>query len=261
MELGFKNQLVLVTGASAGIGRAIAKAFFEEGARVIINGRHHDRLTELKQKWEEHDEIIPIAADVGTAEGAAQLAEEVKSLGELDILINNVGVFEVRPFTEIADKEWMRIYEVNVLSNVRLMRAFLPGMLDRNHGRIVNISSECGVRGIPQMVHYGMTKSAQLGLSRGVAELTQGTRVTVNSILPGPTWTEGVEAYIEGLAEERGQTPEQAASAYFNETEPTSLIQRFVTPEEVAQTVLLTAANPAINGASVRVEGGIIQSI
>ena len=205
--------------------------------------------------------VYVAAGDVATAEGTDAVLQAASAIGPIDILINNVGIFEVVPFLDIPDEEWRRFFDVNVLSQARLIQRVLPGMRERGYGRIINISSECGVRGLPQMVHYAVSKSAQLGLTRSVAELTKGTNITVNSVLPGPTWTEGVQEYLQGFAAERGISTDEATRTYFVESEPSSLIQRFVRSEEVAQAVLMTVANAAMNGASVRVEGGIIRSL
>lgn len=261
MDLKITDRLVLVTGSSKGIGRAIAEAFLAEGARVVLNARNADELEEAKEALGIPDRTFTVAGDVADGDSANRIADAVDTIGELDILVNNVGIFAVKPFFEITDEEWLRFYNVNVVGNARMIRRFLPGMLERNYGRIVNISSECGVRGIPHMAHYAATKSAQLGLTQSLATLTQGTAVTVNSVLPGPTWTEGVEQYMAEVAEQQQLTPEEATQRYFIDSEPTSLIQRFVSAEEVAQAVLSTVANAAINGASVRVEGGIIRSL
>lgn len=261
MDLKLANRLVLVTGSSKGIGRAIAEAFLAEGARVILNARNPADLAEAKEALGVPERTFAVAGDVADGDSANQIADAVDAIGEIDVLINNVGIFAVKPFLEITDEEWMHFYNVNVVGNVRMIRRFLPGMLERDYGRIINISSECGVRGLPQMAHYAATKSAQLGLTQSLATLTKGTAVTVNSVVPGPTWTEGVEKYMEEVAEQQGVTPEAAIKRYFIDAEPTSLIQRFVRAEEVAQAVVSTVANAAINGASVRVEGGIIQSL
>ncbi|KIG14134.1 3-oxoacyl-[acyl-carrier protein] reductase [Enhygromyxa salina] len=260
MDLGLSDRLVLITGSSAGIGRAIAAAFVAEGARVILNARNVEKLEALQRELGA-DRTYTVAGDVSDGASAQALAAAVDKIGPLDILVNNVGIFGVKPFVEITDEEWLRYFDVNVVGNVRLIRHFLPGMLERDFGRIVNISSECGVRGFGTMAHYATTKAAQLGLTQSVAALTKGRNVTVNSVLPGPTWTEGVDEYMNGVAQQQGISPEQAAKDYFVQNEPDSLLQRFIAPEEVAQTVVTAVANPAINGASIRVEGGLIRSL
>jgi len=176
-------------------------------------------------------------------------------------LINNAGIFGVEDFFDIDDEEWLRYFQVNVMSVVRLCRAIMPSMLEHNYGRIINVSSEAAIKPLPQMIHYSMTKTSLVSLSRGMAELSKGSRVTVNSVLPGPTWTEGVEKYFDGLAAEEGKPPQELIDNYFAEHEPTSLLQRFVDVKEVAHAVVFLALNGAINGSAQRVEGGIVRSI
>lgn len=261
MNLHLSDRLVLITGSSAGIGLAIARAFLAEGARVILNGRSEQPLVAAKERLEAPERTFVVVGDVADGNSAKTLADSVDAIGPLDILVNNVGIFGVKPFVEISDEEWLHSYNVNVVGNVRLIRRFLPGMLERDYGRIINISSECGIRGFADMAHYATTKAAQLGLTQSVAALTKGTGVTVNSVLPGPTWTAGVEDFMAGVAAQQQVTPEQAAKDYFATSEPDSLLQRFIDPDEVAAAVLMTAANPAINGSSLRVEGGLIRSL
>ncbi|MEM8883650.1 MAG: SDR family oxidoreductase [Planctomycetota bacterium] len=260
MDLQLADKLVLVTGSSTGIGRAIAEAFLGEGARVVLNARSRDRLDALRSELGS-ERVHVVAGDVADGASARSIAEQIDAIGPLDVLVNNVGIFAVKPFEEITDEEWLRFYDVNVVGNVRMIRAFLPGMLERGYGRILNISSEAGVRGFGTMAHYATTKAAQLGLTQSVAALTRGTGVTVNSILPGPTWTDGVEEYMKGVAEQQGVTPDEATRDYFRDHEPNSLLQRYIQPEEVAQAVVMAAANPAINGSSLRVEGGLIRAL
>lgn len=262
MDLQLKEKLVLVTGSTAGIGKAIARAYAREGARVIVNGRSAAKVQEVvAELGTEASPVTGIAADVGTAEGAERLYREAEAFGALDILVNNVGIFEVKEFSQTTDEDWLHYYNVNVLSAVRLARLALPAMLDRNRGSIVLMASEAGVKPLPQMIHYSVTKTALISLARGLAELTKGTGVTVNSILAGPTRTEGVDNYFTGLAQQKGEPADQIIRDYFRKDEPTSLIQRFVDVEEVAKAVLFVSTTPAINGAAQRVEGGIIRSI
>jgi len=201
-----------------------------------------------------------IAADVATAAGCDALAA---AQPEVDILINNAGIFEPKGFLDIPDSDWSRFFEVNVMSGVRLSRAYLPGMLKRNWGRIVFISSESALNIPKEMIHYGMTKTAQLAVSRGLAEMTKGTAVTVNSVLPGPTMSEGVEAFVKELAKQNGQSLEQAAALFVKQHRPTSLLQRFAAREEIANMVVYVASKEAsvTNGAALRAEGGIVNSI
>ena len=211
--------------------------------------------------------LIPVgditgkAGDLANTDDAIALCEFALSGGDIDVLVNNVGIFSVKAFDELTDEDWMHYFNVNVLSAVRMNRIVLPAMLKRDEGAIVNLASEAGVKPLPQMIHYSVTKTAMLGLTRGMAELTKGTQVRVNSILPGPTWTEGVRAYFEGLAEQKGEPLEEIVNNYFHIDEPTSLIQRFVEAQEVARTIVSVSANKAANGAAYRVEGGIIRSI
>jgi NAD(P)-dependent dehydrogenase (short-subunit alcohol dehydrogenase family) len=179
----------------------------------------------------------------------------------VDVLVNNLGIFAVKDFVDIDDDEWMHYFNVNVLSCVRTCRYYLPRMLERNAGRIIFISSECGVRPIPRMTHYSMTKAAQISIARGLAELTRGTKVTVNSLLPGPTYTEGVQVYMEGIAAKEGRKVEDVAAEYFTKDEPTSIIGRFIQPEEIGHAAVFLAENGAVNGSALRVEGGIVRSI
>jgi NAD(P)-dependent dehydrogenase (short-subunit alcohol dehydrogenase family) len=263
LNLQLDNKLVVVTGSTSGIGKGIAKSFLQEGAKVIVNGRSQDRVEEVAQELSAFGQVYGIAADVSDASGTHKFIRQVKEHGEVDVLVNNMGVFEVKDFAEVSDEEWMNYFNVNVLSAVRLSRELLPDMLKRNSGRIINIASEAGVKPLPQMIPYSVTKTALISLARGLAELTKGTKVTVNSVLPGPTWTEGVESYMVGAAEAENEELEPFTANYFKKNEPTSLIQRFATVEEVADTVVFIASEKAsaINGAAQKVEGGIIRSL
>jgi NAD(P)-dependent dehydrogenase (short-subunit alcohol dehydrogenase family) len=205
--------------------------------------------------------VIGKAGDLTNSDDADALCAFARELGEVDILVNNVGIFSVKPFEELTDDDWMRYFDINVMSAVRMSRVFLPAMLRRGSGSIINMASEAGVKPLPQMVHYSVTKTAMLGLTRGMAELTKGTGVRVNSILPGPTWTAGVEAYFDGLAAQKGEPLETIVDNYFKVDEPTSLIQRFVQPDEVARMIVTISASTASNGAAHRIEGGIVRSI
>ena len=207
--------------------------------------------------WSQHSGL----GDLSTGGGAEDVLNQLGQVGEVDVLVNNAGIFSVEDFFELADDEWERYYQTNVMSLVRLCRALMPGMLERNRGSIINVSSEAAIKPLPQMIHYSMTKTAMLSISRGLAELTKGTAVRVNSLLPGPTWTGGVESYFEGLAEQEGRPLEEILSGYFQEHEPTSLIQRFAQVNEVADAAVFLAKNGAVNGSSLRVEGGIIRAI
>ncbi len=256
MNLQLENKTVLVTGSSKGIGFAIAKFLAAEGAQVIVNGRSEISTREAVQKL--GGKARGVAADVSTAEGCAEL---VKQAPDVDILVNNAGIFEPKPFVEIPDADWDRFYQVNVMSGVRLTRAYLPGMLKRNWGRVLFISSESGVQIPEEMVHYGMTKSAQLALVNGIAQLTKGTGVTVNGVLPGPTASEGVADFVGALATSAKLTPEQFEKEFFRTVRSSSLLQRFASVDEIASMVayLCSPLASATNGAAVRVDGGVVR--
>jgi NAD(P)-dependent dehydrogenase (short-subunit alcohol dehydrogenase family) len=263
MKIDLTGKTALVTGSTAGIGHAIAKGLAETGAEVVINGRTQakvDAAVAAIAKTVPGAKLRGVAADVSTAAGCKSLAAAVP---EVDILINNAGIFEPKGFFDIPDKDWTRFYEVNVMSGVRLSRAYMQGMLKRNWGRIVFISSESGLNIPSEMIHYGMTKTAQLAISRGLAELTKGTAVTVNSVLPGPTMSEGVETFVKDLAKQNGQSVDEAASNFVKTHRPSSLIQRFATVEEIANMVVYVSSKQAAatNGAALRAEGGIVQTI
>ncbi|WP_110112114.1 SDR family oxidoreductase [Bacillus sp. CGMCC 1.16541] len=263
MEMNLQNKLVLVTGSTGGIGKEVAKTFLQEGAIVIVNGRTKERVEKVVDELSVFGTVHGIVANLANADESRAFVEKVDAIGELDVLINNLAFFEVKAFEEVTDDEWMEYFQVNVMTAVRLSRHFLPKMIARNSGRLLNLASEAGVKPLPQMIPYSVTKTALISLSRGLAELTKGTKVTVNSVLPGPTWTEGVENYMKGAAEAEGKDLDTFTSDYFKVNEPTSLIQRFATVEEVASTIVFLSSDKAsaINGASQRVEGGIIRSL
>ncbi|MEO9826321.1 MAG: SDR family oxidoreductase [Paracoccaceae bacterium] len=261
MDLGLKNKRVLVTGSGSGIGKATAKAYLQEGARLIVHGLTDAEVSACVDDLSSLGEVKGIAADLTNLVDATALANFAQKEGEVDILINNVGIFSVKPFEDLTDDDWMHYFNINVLSAVRMSRIFLPAMLKRGTGSIINMASEAAVKPLPQMVHYSVTKTAMLGLTRGMAELTKGTKVRVNSILPGPTWTEGVEAYFDGLADQKGEPLDAIVDNYFKSDEPTSLIQRFVQPDEVARMIITISASTASNGAAHRIEGGIVRNI
>ncbi|KAK9815711.1 hypothetical protein WJX72_008430 [[Myrmecia] bisecta] len=267
MDLGLEGKLVVVTGSTSGIGLAIAQKFAAVGAHVVVNGRGDDNVKGAIQKIQANRpeaKLTGIAGDVGTAEGAEAFCTAVDALGQpLHVLINNVGIFGVKDFWDITNDDWQHTFDVNLFSNVRLCRHFLKQMLERNQGRIIMVASEAGVRIVSSMIHYSVSKTAQIGLAQGLAQLTKGTKVTVNSVLVGPTWTEGVDKYIGGIAAQTGRTHEEEMKAYFAEREPSSLLQRFLTVEEVAAPIVFLASDAAagINGSAQRVEGGIIRHI
>ncbi len=260
MDLQLQDKLALVSGSTAGIGFAIAESLAAEGAHVIVNGRTEKRVQEAIatiQKSGVSGKLEGVAADLGSVEG---VRTTVKQFPEVDILINNVGIFDFKPFEEISDAEWMRMFEINVMSGVRLSRHYLPHMKKQNWGRMIFISSESAVHIPPDGIQYGMTKTAQLAVARGLAETTAGTAVTVNSVLVGPTMSEGVERMLGN------PTPEKRAEAereFFHTARPTSLLRRFADPREIAAMVAFLASplSSATNGAAIRAEGGLLQSI
>ena len=263
MKIDLTGKTALVTGSTSGIGHAIARGMAGAGAEVAVNGRTQakvDAAAAAIAKAVPGAKLRGIAADVATAAGCDALAA---AQPEVDILINNAGIFEPKGFLDIPDSDWSRFFEVNVMSGVRLSRAYLPGMLKRNCGRIVFISSESALNIPKEMIHYGMTKTAQLAVSRGLAEMTRGTAVTVNAVLPGPTMSEGVEALVKELAKQNGQSVAAAASQFVKTFRPTSLLERFTTPEEIANMVIYVASreSAATNGAALRAEGGTVNSI
>jgi NAD(P)-dependent dehydrogenase (short-subunit alcohol dehydrogenase family) len=263
MQIDLSGKTALVTGSTAGIGHAIAKGLASVGAAIVINGRTQakvDAAVAAVAKAVPGSKVRGVAADVSTAAGCKAL---VAALPDADILINNAGIFEPKGFFEIPDEDWSRFFEVNVMSGVRLARAYMPGMLKRNWGRIVFISSESALNIPKEMIHYGMTKTAQLAVSRGLAEMTRGTAVTVNSVLPGPTMSEGVETFIKDIAKHNGVSVEEATKQFFQLQRPTSLLQRFASVEEIANMVVYVSSkeSSATNGAALRAEGGIVQTI
>ncbi|MBN3944773.1 SDR family NAD(P)-dependent oxidoreductase [Nostoc sp. NMS9] len=263
MDLKLHGKSALVSGSTAGIGLAIAFGLAQEGASVIVNGRSEERVADAiaKIKYSTPDaKVSGVVADAGTASGVEKLIQEVP---HVDILINNVGIYEPKTFFDITDEDWLKIFEVNVLSGVRLSRQYLQKQLEQNWGRIVFISSESAIQIPVEMIHYGTTKTAQLAIARGLAEMTVGTGVTVNSVLPGPTRSEGVEDFITNLAQERGITRADVEAEFFQNVRPSSLIKRFATSEEVAAIVvyLSSPVASATNGAALRVDGGVIRSI
>ncbi len=263
MDLHINGKLALVTGSTLGIGKAIATKLLQEGAHVIINGRSQERVDAVIQELQAIGTLYGIAADIATAAGAEQLAIASQAIGPVDILINNVGFFEFKPFFQVTDAEWLNLFDLNVMSGVWLTRSLMPKMLERNWGRIIFIASEAGVKPNPEMLHYSVTKTTQIALARGLAEMTKGTGVTVNSALVAPTWTEGVEVFLDKIAQSSGTTVEAMKTDYFKADGVTSLLQRFATVDEIADLVVFLCSEnaSAINGAAQRVDGGIIRSI
>ena len=257
MDLQLEGKTALVTGSTAGIGLAIASALAREGAGVIVNGRTGERVDRAIESSGAADGI---AADLGTEEGARAV---IARFPAVDILVNNLGIFEAKPFEEISDADWRRFFEVNVLSGVRLSRHYLPMMKRRKWGRIVFISSESALQIPAEMIHYGMTKTAQLAVSRGLAEVAAGTGVTVNAVLPGPTASEGVTGFVDAMAKERGVDRAVLEREFFEHVRPSSLIGRFATTGEVAALVAFGCSPlaSAVTGAALRVDGGVVRAI
>ncbi|WP_018617020.1 SDR family NAD(P)-dependent oxidoreductase [Segetibacter koreensis] len=263
MDLQLKGKTVFISGSTQGIGFATAKKLLQEEATVVINGRSQQRVDkavdELKQQVPGAN-VIGIAADFSKVEEVQNI---VKQLPSVDILINNVSIFEPRSFVEISDEEWLRFYEINVLSGIRLSRHYFPKMIQNNWGRIIFISSESAINIPEEMIHYGMTKTAQLAVARGLAELTKGTNVTVNSVLPGPTKSEGVADFIDNLAKHQNKTSKEMEIDFFKTARPTSIIQRFASPEEIANMIVYISSplSSATNGSAIRVDGGVLKTI
>jgi NAD(P)-dependent dehydrogenase (short-subunit alcohol dehydrogenase family) len=261
MNLELQGKLALVTGSTAGIGRAIATILAREGARVIVNGRTKAAVSKVAEALRSATgaAVEEFAGDLSLAATAEQL---VRSYPDVQILVNNLAIFEPKPFEDIPDADWLRFFDVNVLSGIRLARLLLPSMRRANWGRIIFISSESGVQIPVEMIHYGVTKTAILGVSRGLAEAVAGSAITVNSILPGPTKSRGVGDFLDNLAKTSGQSNAEIEKTFFEKVRPTSLIKRFATPEEVA-TLVAYIASPlasATTGAALRVDGGVIKS-
>ncbi len=263
MQIDLSKRSAIVTGSTAGIGLAIATGLARAGASVVITGRTQARVDEAiaaVKKDVANAKVSGIAADLGTKEGADAL---IKAVPQTDILVNNLGIFEPRDFFEIDDAEWTRFFDVNVISGVRLSRHYAKGMAERGWGRVQFISSESGIQTPPEMVHYGVTKTAQLAVSRGLAEVLTGTGVTVNAVLPGPTLSEGVSEFFGKIAKNGGKTQEEVEAEFIKTHRPTSLIQRLLSVEEVANVSVFLASEQAsgTTGASFRVDGGVARLI
>jgi NAD(P)-dependent dehydrogenase (short-subunit alcohol dehydrogenase family) len=262
LDLGLQGKLALVSGSTAGIGYAIAETLVREGARVIVNGRTQQTVDAAVAKLNgiAAGRALGFAADFSTAAAANDVAKKHPGV---DIVVNNLGIFEPKDFVDITDDEWNRFFEVNFLSGVRLARVYLPAMKKKNWGRIIFISSESGVQIPPEMIHYGVTKTAQLAVSRGLAESLAGTGITVNCVLPGPTRSRGVEEFVTALGKREGKTFQQFETEFFQKVRPTSLIKRFARPEEVASLVAYVASplSSATTGAALRVDGGVVKSV
>jgi NAD(P)-dependent dehydrogenase (short-subunit alcohol dehydrogenase family) len=263
MQIDLSGKRAVVTGSSAGIGFAIAHGLAESRASVVINGRSRKSVEDAAHRLRDlvpGAKIAGVAADLSTAAGVAELTNQI---ADTDILVNNLGIFEPKPFNAISDDDWHRFFDTNVLSGIRLSRAYLPTMLERNWGRIVFISSESGLNIPVEMIHYGMTKTAQLAVSRGLAESVAGTGVTVNAVLPGPTRSEGVIDFFGKLAKKTGAPREKLETQFIAEHRPSSLLRRLATVDEVANMVVYVCSPQAsaTTGAALRVDGGVVRSI
>jgi NAD(P)-dependent dehydrogenase (short-subunit alcohol dehydrogenase family) len=260
MDLDLKGKIALITGSTAGIGLAIAERLAAEGARTIICGRDPSRLDEAARQVARMGDVEAVLADPATAQGAAAL---IAAVPRVDILVNNLGIYEAKPFAEISDEDWLHMFDVNVLSGARLARHYFPAMLAQSSGRVIFVASESALLIPPEMVHYGMSKSAQLGLARGMAELTRGTGVTVNSIMPGPTRSAGIRDFIASVVTDEGLTGAEREVQFFERFRPLSLIRRLIEPAEIAAQValLVSPLGGITNGAAIRVEGGMVPTI
>jgi NAD(P)-dependent dehydrogenase (short-subunit alcohol dehydrogenase family) len=263
MDLGIQGRRALVSGSTKGIGYAAARALAAEGAAVVLNGRSAAGVDAALQRLRAelpHAEVSGVAADLGTAAGCEALFAQLPGV---DILVNNLGIFEPKPFEQIPDADWLRFFEVNVMSGVRLARHYVGGMRERGWGRIVFVSSESGLQIPTEMVHYGMTKTAQLAVARGLAETLAGTGVTVNSVLPGPTSSEGVADFVAQVAAGQGMDAAAFEQEFFRSARPSTLIRRFATPGEVAAMIayVCSAQASATTGAALRVDGGVVRAI
>lgn len=263
MDLQLGGKTAFISGSTAGIGLATAERLAAEGARVLVNGRTQarvDRAVDRIRRASGNDAVSGIAADLGNAAGAAAV---VAALPDVDVLVNSLGIFEPKAFEAITDADWMRFFETNVLAGVRLARAWIPGMRRRGWGRIIFVSSESALHIPAEMIHYGVTKTADAAVARGLAEALAGTGITANSVLPGPTASEGVSTFVAQLARERGVSAAEMEKEFFASARPTSLLKRFITPEEVANLIAYVASplSAATNGSALRVDGGVVRAV
>jgi NAD(P)-dependent dehydrogenase (short-subunit alcohol dehydrogenase family) len=260
MDLKLTGKAALVTGSTAGIGLAIAKRLAAEGVDVVITGRNQAKLDAAAADVATDGTVRAVLADAAIAEGAATL---IAAAPEVDILVNNLGIYEAKPFVDITDAEWHRFFEVNVVSGVRLARHYFPRMLENGWGRVIFIASESGLLPPAEMIHYGMTKTAQLSIARGLAEQTRGTGVTVNSVLPGPTRSEGIVDFIQSVVGNKDASEAEREAEFFKELRPLSLIQRLIEADEIGAivTYLASPLAAATNGAAIRAEGGMVPTI
>jgi NAD(P)-dependent dehydrogenase (short-subunit alcohol dehydrogenase family) len=267
MDLKLNDKTALVTGSTAGIGLEIARTLAVEGAKVFVTGRAQDKLDAAVADIRASGgakvpeiKVSGVLADAATAEGAAAI---LKAVPAVDILVNNLGIYEMKAFADIPDEDWLHLFEVNVMSGVRLSRGYFPGMLDRDWGRVIFISSESGLAIPGEMVHYGMTKSAQLAVARGMAQQTKGTGVTVNSVLPGPTRAAAIADFLKSVSSNPDASPEEHEAEFFTQHRSSSLLQRMIEPQEIASLVAYVASplSSATNGASLKAEGGLVTTI
>ncbi|MFY9874133.1 MAG: SDR family oxidoreductase [Rhodomicrobium sp.] len=259
MDYNLEGKLAFITGSTKGIGKATAALLLREGAEVIIHGRTRESVERAK---EDLPSAHTVYGDLNKKAAVEKIIEDVKNIGTVQILVNNAGIYEPKAFQDITDEDWLRFFEVNVMSGVRFSRALLPPMLLLNWGRIIFVSSESAINIPKEMIHYGTTKTAQLAVSRGLAELTKGTEVTVNTVAPGPTASEGVIDFVKGVAASQGKDQKAVEEDFFKTVRPTSLLQRFQDPMEIAQTIVFLASplSSAINGAVLRADGGVVKS-
>ncbi len=260
MDLQLNGKTALVTGSTAGIGLAIAERLAAEGVETIICGRSQAKLDDAEARVAKFGKVRAVLADPATAEGAATL---IAAVPDVDILVNNLGIYEAKPFTEITDADWHHLFEVNVVSGARLARHYFPKMLEKNWGRIIFIASESALVIPGEMIHYGTTKTAQLAIARGLAEQTRGTGVTVNSVMPGPTRSEGIVEFIRSVVDNKDAPEAEREAEFFEKLRPLSLIRRLIEAEEIAAHVVFLASplGAVTNGAAIRAEGGIVPTI
>ncbi|MGX4584567.1 SDR family NAD(P)-dependent oxidoreductase [Paenibacillus chitinolyticus] len=263
MQLHLQGKTALVTGSTAGIGKAIATSLAVEGATVLINGRSEEKVTNTIHEIQDGHadaKLESVIADLGTEQGCQQVIEK---FADVDILINNLGIFEAAEYFDIPDEDWFRFFEVNIMSGVRLSRHYLNRMIEKKEGRVIFIASEAAVMPSQEMAHYSATKTMQLSISRSLAELTKGTNVTVNTVMPGSTLTEGVESWLNTLYPNEKMTVEEAEKRFMRENRPTSIIQRLIRPEEIANlvTFLSSPLSSAVNGSAYRIDGGLVRSV
>lgn len=259
MDFGITGKIAIITGGATGIGRAIAQAFHDEGAIVVINGRNKGKLeTACKDIGPNAHGVV---ADLLNEEGAQTLFDFASKLGPISYLINNIGVFDVNDFFEVTDERWIEYFQHNLLTGIRITRHVMKEMLARDDGSIVFISSEAAIRSIGNMIPYSTTKTAVLGLSRGLAETTRGTNVRVTTYMPGSTATESVMGYFEGLAKEQGRSVDEALKEFYNDVQPGNLSRRLIDPKMHGRGVVQLATNTAMNGVTHRADGGTVRLI